>query len=195
MPSHAVLIVVITEVKSSQLCSHGFAKYKLLNEMSYTIQWKYFFPINKQPQIITTGNIVCFLEKFVVENSEQCLTVASANILDTGYSNHEFSIANISSYILHCMLSAFVTRTPQKVNDFIYFGMECLEYNAITSISNIKMKITVLYPFHSIRFQKYLGPSGSNIKLDNVYLISGFIKFSTSGNLMIEATDIDYKEK
>ncbi|CAG8848898.1 20099_t:CDS:1, partial [Racocetra persica] len=136
----------ITEVKSSQLCLHGFAKYKPSNEMSYTIQWKYFFPINEQLQIITTGNIVYFSGKFVVENSEQCLIVASANILDAGYSNHEFSIANIPSCILHCMLSAFVTHTPQKVNDFIHFGMECLEYNTITSTSNVKMKITVLYP-------------------------------------------------
>ncbi|CAG8695720.1 19317_t:CDS:2, partial [Racocetra persica] len=135
--------------------------------MSYTIRWKYFFPINEQPQIITTGNIVCFSGKFVVENSEQCLTVASANILDAGYSNHEFSIANIPSCIPHCMLSAFITCTPQKVNNFIYFDMECLEYNAITSTSNVKIKITVLYPFHSIRFQKYLDPSGSNIKLNN----------------------------
>ncbi|CAG8848808.1 8570_t:CDS:2, partial [Racocetra persica] len=97
-----------------------------------------------------------------------CLTVASANILDAGYSNHEFSIANIPLCIPHCMLSVFVTRTPQKVNDFIYFGKECLEYNAITR---------------------------SNIKLDNVYLISGFIKFSTFSNLMIEATNIDYIRK
>ncbi|CAG8721722.1 10584_t:CDS:1, partial [Racocetra fulgida] len=70
--------------------------------------------------------------------------------------------------------------------------MECFEYNAITSTSNVKMKMTVLYPFHSIRFQKYLGPSGSNIKLDNAYLISGFVKFSASGKLMIEATEIEY---
>ncbi|CAG8505643.1 4952_t:CDS:1 [Dentiscutata heterogama] len=54
------------------------------------------------------------------------------------------------------------------------------------------MQITVLYFSQSARFNKYLGPLGSNIKLNNTYLVSGFFKFSTSGKMMLVATDIDY---
>ncbi|CAG8699650.1 14077_t:CDS:1, partial [Dentiscutata heterogama] len=68
----------------------------------------------------------------------------------------------------------------------------CVEYNAVTRTPNVKMQITVLYSSQSVRFQKYLGPSGSNIKLGNTYFISGLIKFSTSGKMMLEATDVDY---
>ncbi|CAG8847713.1 45380_t:CDS:2, partial [Gigaspora margarita] len=41
-------------------------------------------------------------------------------------------------------------------------------------------------------FKKYLEPTGSNIKLNNTYLISGLVRFLTSGKIMIEATDIDF---
>ncbi|CAG8828476.1 17673_t:CDS:1, partial [Dentiscutata erythropus] len=51
---------------------------------------------------------------------------------------------------------------------------------------------TVLYHSQSKRFEKYLGPFRSYIKLDNTYLISGLIKFSKSGKIMVEATEIDY---
>ncbi|CAG8772942.1 14941_t:CDS:2, partial [Dentiscutata erythropus] len=129
---------------------------------------KYFFSINEPPQVITTGNIVFFSGKYVIENSDQCLTVGYASI------------------------STSVTRVSKKVESFIHFGVECLEYNLVTNTANIKMQVTVLYHSQSKRFEKYLGPFGSYIKLDNTYLISGLIKFSKSGKIIVEATEIDH---
>ncbi|CAG8533335.1 15639_t:CDS:2 [Dentiscutata heterogama] len=71
--------------------------------------------------------------------------------------------------------------------------MECVKYNGVTGSTNIKMEMIVLYPLQSVRF-KYLGSSGINIKVTNNYLISGFIKFSDSNKMLIEATDIDYQK-
>ncbi|CAG8642032.1 14881_t:CDS:2, partial [Dentiscutata erythropus] len=45
----------------------------------------------------------------------------------------------------------------------------------------------------SMRF-KHLDLLGINIKVTNNYLISGFIKFSDSSKMLIEATDIDYSK-
>ncbi|CAG8753936.1 25605_t:CDS:1, partial [Dentiscutata erythropus] len=77
------------------------------------------------------------------------------------------------------------------VTDFIHFGAETIEYNSVTSKPDVKMDLTVIYPSQSSRF-KYLGPSGSNIKLRSTYFISGLFKFSKTVKMMIEATDIDY---
>ncbi|CAG8820186.1 2139_t:CDS:1 [Dentiscutata erythropus] len=115
MPIHIALIVIITNVKSSHLCSQGSAKYKLPNETFQIIQWKYFFPINEPLQVITTGDIVFFSGKYVIENSDQCLTVGYASILSTRNSSHEFNIINIPPYIPHFMFLASVTRVPKKL--------------------------------------------------------------------------------
>src|SRR6185437_13003544 len=66
------------------------------------------------------------------------------------------------------------------------------EYNSVTGTANVNMQMTVFYPSHSVRFQKYLGPLGSNVKMGNAYFISGLFKFSRSGKIMVEATDIKY---
>ncbi|CAG8669473.1 17226_t:CDS:2 [Dentiscutata erythropus] len=75
MLSHVVLLVVIISVKSGFLCSSGVAKYKLTKEMSQTIRWKYFFPTNEQPQVFSSGDIAFIPGKYVVESSDQFLTV------------------------------------------------------------------------------------------------------------------------
>ncbi|CAG8824630.1 514_t:CDS:2 [Gigaspora margarita] len=170
MPSHVALLVVIISVKSGSLCSSGLAKYKLTKEMSRRFNGK----------------------KYMVENFDQCLTVAYANILDSGNPNRKFDTIDVSICFPHCMFSVTVTHNPKQVDKFIHFGIECVEYNSVTSTPNVKMPMMVLYPSKSMRFQKYLGPTGSNIKLNNTYLILGLIRFLTSGKIMIEATDIDF---
>ncbi|CAG8841770.1 32783_t:CDS:1, partial [Racocetra persica] len=70
---------------------------------------------------------------------------------------------------------------------------ECVEYNSVTGSFNIKMEMIILYASQSVKF-KHLGESGLNIKVGNIYLISEFVKFSDSGKIMIEATDIDYQK-
>lgn len=82
---------------------------------------------------------------------------------------------------------------PKKTEEFIHFGADCVEYNSVTGSSNIKIEMTILYDSQSVRF-KHLGASGINIKISNIYIISGFIKFSDSGKMMIEATDIDFQK-
>ncbi|CAG8695164.1 16880_t:CDS:1 [Dentiscutata heterogama] len=93
----------------------------------------------------------------------------------------------------HLMISTNINRNPKKIKEFIHSGVECVEYNGVTGSTNIKIEMIVLYSLQSVRF-KHLGSSGINIKVTNNYLISGFIKFSDSGKMLIEATDIDYQK-
>ncbi|CAG8805756.1 2406_t:CDS:1, partial [Racocetra persica] len=192
MPSHIALIVAITSVKNSRSCSYGYAKYKISDETSQTIRWKYFFPTSEQPQLFASGDLVFISGKYVAENSEQCITITYASIIDNKNPNREFDMRDVPICIPHCMFSVIVNRNPKDVEEFIHFGVESTEYNAVTGTSNVKMQMTVLYSSQSSRFKNYLGPSGSNIKLGNTYFVSGLIKFSTTGKMVIEATDIDY---
>ncbi|CAG8817568.1 24911_t:CDS:2, partial [Gigaspora margarita] len=163
-PLHISLLVVIILAKNNRSCSYGVAKYKPSSQISHTIKWKHFFSSNEPPQPFNPGDIVFLSGKYVVENSEKYMTIAYASIIDARKPECEFDM---------------------KVS--------LLEYNAITGSSNIKMEMIVLYIFQSVRF-KHLGLLGINIKTANNYLISGFIKFSDSGKILIEATDIDYQK-
>ncbi|CAG8735772.1 1877_t:CDS:2, partial [Gigaspora margarita] len=69
----------------------------------------------------------------------------------------------------------------KEVENYIHFGVESVEYNSITGLTSVGMQMTVLYSSQTIRFQKYLGTLGSNIKLKNIYFVSGLFKFSKSG--------------
>lgn len=84
-----------------------------------------------------------------------------------------------------------INRKLMETEDFIHFSAECTEYNSVTGSNNIKMEMTILYPSQLVRF-KYLGLLGANIKSGNKYIVSGLVKFSDKGKIMIEATDIDY---
>ncbi|CAG8542619.1 1997_t:CDS:1 [Scutellospora calospora] len=192
MPSHVALLIAITFVKNGRLCSYGLAKYKISNETSQIIRWKYFFLTNEQPQLFTSGDLVFISGKYVVENSEQCVTITYASIIDTGNPNHEFDVSDVPICLPHCMFSVTANRKPKEIEEYIHFGVESIEYNSVTGTPDIKMQMIVFYSSRATRFQKYLGTSGSNIKLGNTYFVSGLFKFSTSGQMIIEATDIDY---
>ncbi|CAG8787024.1 25502_t:CDS:2 [Gigaspora margarita] len=180
MPSHVTLLVVIIFAKNSQSCSYGQAKYNLTKEQS------------QQPKVFTGGDLVLFSGKFIVENSEQCIAITYSSTLDTRNPNHEFDIAGVSPCISHCIFSAVVNRKSKQLEEFIHFGVECIEYNPVTGNSGVNMQLKVLYHVKSVRFKKYLGHLGSNIKIGSTYLVSGLFKFLMSGRMMIEATDIDY---
>ncbi|CAG8483309.1 137_t:CDS:2 [Dentiscutata erythropus] len=79
----------------------------------------------------------------------------------------------------------------KKIEDFIYFGAKTIEYNLVTSNSDIKMDMTIVYPLKSPKF-KYLDHLDSNIKLQTNYFVSELIRFSKSGKIIIETIDIDY---
>ncbi|CAG8836157.1 12375_t:CDS:1, partial [Racocetra persica] len=149
---------------------------------------KYFFHTDEKPCIFIAGDIIFISEKYIVENFEQCVAVRYASTPDSGNSTHEF---DISLYAPHCMLFIIVNCKPKEI---IHFGVECTKYNAVTSTRNVNMQIIVFYPLNSVRFQKYLGLLGSNIKVGSSYFISGLFKFSQFRKMMIKATDIEYSK-
>ncbi|CAG8551009.1 5146_t:CDS:2 [Dentiscutata erythropus] len=191
MVFHVSLLVVIITAKNSPVYSSGLVKYKISQELSQTIKYKYFFPTNQSPQMFTNGDIVFIAGKYIVKNSELCFTIAYSSIVDSNNPIREFDSTTLPVCLPHCIYSVVVNRDPKEVTDFIHFGAETIEYNSITSKPDVKMDLTVIYPSESSRF-KYLGPSGSKIKLRSTYIVSGLFKFSKSGKMMIEATDIDY---
>ncbi|CAG8483905.1 28576_t:CDS:1 [Gigaspora margarita] len=141
--------------------------------------------------MFTTGDIVFILGKYVVENSEPCFTIAYSSVIGNENPNHKFNTTTLPICVPHCMYLAIVSREAKEVSEFVHFGAETIKYNSITSKPNVKMDLTIIYLFQSSRF-KYLGPLGSNIKLHSTYFVSGLFRFSKSGKMMIEATDIDY---
>ncbi|CAG8776021.1 2940_t:CDS:2, partial [Dentiscutata erythropus] len=191
MVSHVSLIVVIISVKNNRSCSDGVAKYKLTKDLSQAIRFKYFFSAHQPPQTFMNGDIVFISGKYVVENSEPYFTIAYSSIIDSGNPNREFDISDVPISIPYCIYSVTINREPKKVENFIHFGAETIQYNSITSKPEVKMNMTIIYPHESPRL-KYLGHLGSNIKLQSNYFVSGLLKFSKSGKIMIEATDVDY---
>ncbi|CAG8767594.1 13387_t:CDS:1, partial [Racocetra fulgida] len=89
------------------------------------------------------------------------------------------------------MFLVTVTHEPKKIEDFIHFSAEAIDYNSVTTKPDVKIDMTVIYPLQSPKF-KYLGQSCLNIKLQSNYFISGLIRILKSGKIMIQATDIDY---
>lgn len=191
MVSHVSLIVDMITVKNNSSSLHGLAKYKISNESSQMIKFKYFLSANQSPRMFTTGDTVFISGKYVIENSEPCFTIAYSSIIGNKNPNHEFNTTALPVCIPHCMYSVIVSREAKEVSEFVHFGAETIEYNSITGKPDVKMDFTIIYPSKSPRF-KYLGPSGSNIKLRSTYFISGLFRFSKTGKMMIEATDIDY---
>ncbi|CAG8843889.1 2800_t:CDS:2, partial [Gigaspora margarita] len=124
--------------------------------------WKYFFSTNEPPLIISSGDIVFITGKYIVENSEECVAITYASIINTGKPECKFDITGIPIYTPHCIITVYVNHTPKKTEEFIHFGADCA--------------------------------SGINIKISNIYIISGFIKFSNSGKMMIEETNIDFQK-
>ncbi|CAG8829199.1 40047_t:CDS:1, partial [Gigaspora margarita] len=190
MVFYVSLLVVIIPAKNSRLCSNGIAKYKLTKELSQTIKFKYFFPTDKPFQTFANGDIVFISGKFIVKNMEPCFSIAYLSIIDSGNPDREFNTTNVPITILYCMYSVTVNREPKSVEEFVHFGVESIEYNSVTGNSNVKMDMIIIYPQQSPRF-KYLRNLGSNIKIRSTYFVSGLFKFSKSGKMIIEATDID----
>ncbi|RIB08502.1 hypothetical protein C2G38_2211483 [Gigaspora rosea] len=124
-----------------------------------------FLPVNKQPQLFTPGELVFISGRYVVENLEQCITVSYTSVVNSENSNRKFDVSDVPECVPHCMISVTVNHKPKEVEDYIHFGVESVEYNSIT---------------------------GSNIKLGNTYFVLGLFKFSKFGQIIIEATDINY---
>ncbi|CAG8674291.1 13412_t:CDS:2, partial [Gigaspora margarita] len=94
-------------------------------------------------------NIVFITSKYIIDNSEECIAIAYASIIDTGKPEHEFDISSIPICISYCMITVCINRTPKKTEEFIHFGADCVKYNSVTRSSNIKIEITILYDSQS----------------------------------------------
>ncbi|CAG8512774.1 26964_t:CDS:2 [Gigaspora margarita] len=181
---------IIRSIKTK--CIYVRVKIKLERCSKIIRKVEIFLPTNEQPQLFRPRDLVFISGKYVIEKLEQCITVSYASVVNNENPNREFDISDVPECIPHCMISVTANCKPKEVEDYIYFGVESVEYNSVTSSSAVRMQMTVLYSSQNIRFQKYLGTSGSNIKLGNTYFVSGFFKFSKSDQIIIEATDIDY---
>ncbi|CAG8537887.1 9113_t:CDS:2 [Scutellospora calospora] len=160
--SHISLLVVIISVKNSCSCSNGLAKYKLIKELTQTIRFKYFFPADQPLQTFANRDLVFILGKFIVENSEPCFTITYSSIVDNENSNRKFDLSNIPVTIPHSIYFVTVIRQLKNVRDFIHFSAETIQYNSVTSNSDIKIDMTIIYSLNSSKF-KYLDHLGTNI--------------------------------
>ncbi|RIB21032.1 hypothetical protein C2G38_2079361 [Gigaspora rosea] len=190
MVSHVALLIVMVFVKSNRLCSYGVAKYKLSKNLFQSIKFKYFFPMDQPVNTFNNGDIVFISGKYIVESSEPHFAIAYTSVVDDKNPNREFDATDLSECVPHCVYSVTINRDPKRIEEFIHFGAEAVESNSVTSKPDIKMDITIVYPHNSPKF-KYLGHLGSNIKPRANYFVSGLIRFSKSGKMIIEATDID----
>ncbi|CAG8546514.1 44357_t:CDS:2 [Gigaspora margarita] len=144
----------------------------LLNtNLSQTIKFKYFFPTDQPLQMFANGDIVFILGKFIVENLEPCFTIAYPTIINSDNPNHEFNTSDIPMSMLHCLYSVIANREPKKVANFIHFGVEIVEYNSITSKSNVKMDMTIIYPSESPSLSIWMSANATNAntRIDQSY--------------------------
>ncbi|RIB30601.1 hypothetical protein C2G38_2152240 [Gigaspora rosea] len=75
------------------------------------------------------GDIVSIAGKFVIENSEQFITIALATVVDKKDSTDEFNSEIIP---FHLIFNATVARDLKTSSETIHFGVETREYNSCT---------------------------------------------------------------
>ncbi|CAG8645646.1 919_t:CDS:2 [Gigaspora margarita] len=120
-------------------------------------------PLILNPIMQFPRDIVFIISKYIIKNSEECVAITYASIIDTGKPEYEFDITGIPLCKTYCMITVCVNHTPKKTEEFIHFGADCIEYNSVTRSSNIKIKITILYNSQSVRF-KHLEATGINFQ-------------------------------
>lgn len=190
MPSHSTLIVIIITKEDSNSLTQGLAKYQLAENDFSIVRWKYFYPLQQPYTEFSVGDIVMFAGKFVVENSEQCITVSCASVIAIGDPTQEFEPTEIPLSVPHCLFTVLVSRDPKECGDSTYFDAGCYQYNSHTNSKNVYMKIRAFFSTNTPRFS-YLRINNS-IKIGKTFVISGFIRRITSDFTMFEVTDIDF---
>ncbi|CAG8706178.1 23086_t:CDS:2, partial [Racocetra persica] len=94
--------------------------------------------------MFTSGNLIFISGKYIVENSEQYITIIYASIINTGNPNCEFDMSDVPLCIPHCMFSVIANRKPKEIEDYIHFGVESVKYNSVTGTPAVKMQMTFL---------------------------------------------------
>ncbi|CAG8849670.1 33070_t:CDS:2, partial [Gigaspora margarita] len=132
------------------------------------INWKYFYPFNQPRTEFSTGDIVIFAGKFIIENLEQYITVSYACIIATGDPEQVFEASEILISTPHCMFPVQITYEQKEV----------------------RMKLRAFYPINAARFA-YLH-TNNNIRMGRTFIISGFVRRVTSDFTVVEVTDVDF---
>ncbi|RIB24979.1 hypothetical protein C2G38_2167122 [Gigaspora rosea] len=143
---HASVVVFITTKNENNSFTHGIAQYQPSENVFSTIHWKRFDSSDKSNNNFLIGDIVSIAGKFVIENSEQFITIASATIVDKKDSTDEFNSEIITFNTIHLMFNATVTHDLKTSGETIHFGVETREYNSYTGNHDIHISITVYYP-------------------------------------------------
>ncbi|CAG8855310.1 39114_t:CDS:1, partial [Gigaspora margarita] len=138
----------------------------------------------------STGDIVMFAGKFIIENLEQYITVSYACIIATGDPKQVFEASEILISTPHCMFPVQITREQKEVEESTYFDTECYQYNSHTNSKKARMKLRAFYPTNAPRFA-YLR-TNNNIRMGRTFIISGFVRCITSNFTVVEVTDVDF---
>lgn len=67
--------------------------------------------------MVSPRDIVFITSKYVIDNSEECVAIAYASIIDTGKPEHEFDITGVLICTPHCMITVCVNCTPKKLKN------------------------------------------------------------------------------
>ncbi|RIB28075.1 hypothetical protein C2G38_2158815 [Gigaspora rosea] len=133
MQIHASIVIMITAKNNTSLFTYGIAQYQSSENTFVSLCWKLFDSSNKSFDF-SVRDIVTLARKFVIENSEQYITVASVTKVDKKDSSDKFYAELIFLNTLHLMFNATVTRdlntivTMVEATDIDYLKQE-INYN------------------------------------------------------------------
>lgn len=190
MPSHATFIAIIVSKENYNSLVQGLAKYQTAENDFKIINWKYFYPFNQPRTEFSTGDIVMFAGKFIIENLEQNITVSYACIIATGNPEQVFEASEIPISTPHCMFPVQINREQKEVGESTHFDTECYQYNSHTNSKKARMKLRAFYPTNAPIFA-YLR-TNNNIRMGRTFIISGFVRRVTSDFTVVEVTDVDF---
>ncbi|RIB01829.1 hypothetical protein C2G38_2229568 [Gigaspora rosea] len=117
MLSHATFIAIIVSKENYNSLTQDLAKYQTAENDFKTINWKYFYPFNQPRTEFSTGDIVMFAGKFIVENLEQYVTVSSICVIATGDPEQVFEANEIPLSTPHCMFLVQITCEQKEIGE------------------------------------------------------------------------------
>ncbi|CAG8702585.1 18855_t:CDS:2, partial [Dentiscutata erythropus] len=143
-------------------------------------------PVN----VFNNGDIVFISGKYIIESSELHFAIAYASVVNNKNLNREFDVTDLPECVPHCVYLVTVNCKPKQIEDFIYFGAETIEYNSVTSNSDIKMDMTIVYPLKSPKF-KYLATDIDYLKTSaiNINLVKSFSLATPNAPSIIDLID------
>ncbi|CAG8647135.1 380_t:CDS:2 [Cetraspora pellucida] len=190
MSFHTTVIIIIVTKEDFISLTQGFAKYQMSKNDFSVVRWKYFYPFNQPYTEFSIGDIIMFMDKFIVENLEQYISVSYACVVVANDPDREFEANEIPLSTPHCMFPALVSCKPKDCRESTYFDARYYQYNSNMNSRNVHMKLRIFYPTNALRFS-YLHVNHS-IKIGRMFIVSGFVKRITSDFIIVKLTDLDF---